>query len=166
MEFSKLQHNDAHMWERLTRWLCLPCGTAKVNITSSRSQLGGGGGGGGWAHNHVYAQVRAARWASLGARWLQRQQAGPGLIKDVGAQLELPTSARLAHAWLKAKLRSACAWEWPWGESKQSVWKTPKRSSRFCVRHQMDCTRSERKYCCCATAAICINPLPPSWINH
>lgn len=41
MEFSKLQHNDAHMWERLTRWLCLPCGTAKVNITSSRSQLGG-----------------------------------------------------------------------------------------------------------------------------
>lgn len=136
----------------------------KVNITSSRSQLGGGGG---WAHNHVYAQVRgAARWASLGARWLQCQQAGPGLIKDVGAQLELPTSARLAHGWLKAKLRSACAWEWPWGESKQSVWKTPKRSSRFCVRHQMDCTRSERKYCCCATAAICINPLPPQWINH
>lgn len=50
-----------------------------------------------------------------------------------GAQLELPTSAPLAHGWLKAKLRSACAWEWPWGESKQSVWKTPKRSSCLCL---------------------------------
>lgn len=83
-----------------------------------------------------------------------------------GAQLELPTSAPLAHGWLKAKLRSACAWEWPWGESEQPIWKTPKRSSCSCVWHQMDCTRSESKYCCCGTAAICINPLPPLWINH
>lgn len=97
--------------------------------------------------------------AAMPAGWARSNQ-------GCGAQLELPTSAPFAHGWLKAKLRSAWAWEWPWGESKQAVWKTPKRSSRFCVWHQMDCTHSERKYCCCAIVAICINPLPPSWVNH
>lgn len=163
MEFSKLQHNDAHMWERLTRWLCLSCGTAKVNITSSGSQLGGGG------RLSPQPRLRAGEGCTLGQPGRQVAAAPAGWARSnqgCGAQLELPTSARLAHGWLKAKLRSACAWEWPWRESKQSVWKTPKRSSRFCVRHQMDCTRSERKYCCCATAAICINPFPPPWINH
>lgn len=46
--------------------------------------------------------------ASLPAGWARSNQ-------GCGAQLELPTSAPLAHEWLKATLCSVCTYEWPWG---------------------------------------------------
>lgn len=162
MEFSTHIH-ISHMWKMHTWWLCLSGGTAKVNIGGTCTQLGGGKS---WAHNHVYMQVRATCWASLSARWLQCQQAGPGLIKDVGPNR---SGQHLLGSHTGGWRRSSTqrAHESDLEESRERpVWKTPKRSGRFLVWHQMDCTHWERKYCCWTTAAICFYPLPPSWINH
>lgn len=116
MEFSKhkLQHNDAHMWERHTWRLCLPDGTAKINITDSCAQLGG-------PRLSPQPRLHAGEGHMLGRPERQVAAVPAGWARSnqgCGAQPELPTSARLAHGWLKAKFHSACTWEWPWGELK------------------------------------------------
>ena len=155
VEFSKykLQHM---VWERHTWWLCLSCGTDKVNITS---------GGEGRAHNHVVAQVSAACWASLGARWLPCQQAGPGLIKDVGPNWSCQHLLR-SHAagWRRSSAQRVH--ESDLEESRNSPFEKHQSDQAASVSDIKWTVHTQRKYCCCATAAICINPVPPSWINH
>lgn len=122
MEFSTHIH-ISHMWKMHTWWLCLSGGTAKVNIGGTHTAGGGGqklspqprlhAGEG-----HMLGQPER-QVAAVPAGWARSNQ-------GCGAQPERPTSARLAHGWLEAKFHSACAWEWPWGESRTARLKNTK----------------------------------------
>lgn len=93
------------------------CLVAQLKSTSAVAALSWGGG----ARLSPQPRLHAGEGHMLGRPERQVAAVPAGWARSnqgCGAQPELPTSARLARGWLKAKFHPACAWEWPWGESK------------------------------------------------
>lgn len=99
----------SRVWERHAQRLCFYW----WQVCSHQSQPTAGDEG--WARDSVYPQVRPACWASLGARWPQCQQAGPGLMKDVEPNWSCQHLLLLHFCGWR---QSLAQWEdWPWGEA-------------------------------------------------